>query len=277
MLRGLGHRVDVVAGVDRHTWVKHPKVKRVIPGDSDVVIACSAMDVFHAERHTPKTAKVFWWLRGWENWQVPDNGLLQRAKTVHCISNTGWIADRLKSNGIHCDVCYSGLDINYWHRVNVIKPARPTIGCLYHRKYTKRFDMFEKIYRTFGNRFSYVSYGAFVGDTFCDVEEQPDRDRIRELYSMCDVWLAPTELEGFHNVAAEAALCGCEIVCCDKETNGMFDYANGNTAHIYVDEESAGLKILQAIKFKKNSQMIMLLYHIGDREKNMKRLLGIIS
>lgn len=279
VLRSIGASVGIVAGVDRHTWTAHEKCLTSIPDNATAVIAASALDVMHAQRHAPDRAKVYWWLRGWENWQVPDEGLFNRAKSVSCISNTGWIADRLRSHGIACQICYSGIDLSFWHRVCVFKSEKPTIGCLYHRKSTKRFDLFEKLYSKFGDRFEYVSYGASGADTFCNVEVQPVKNRIRELYSMCDVWLAPTESEGFHNVAAEAALCGCQIVCNRLTTNGMGDYANDATAYRYDSESELCECIQRAIDsgHRQKQRMVSRLYQIGDRVKNMKRLMEIVS
>jgi hypothetical protein len=100
---------------------------------------------------------------------------------------------------------------------------------------------------------------------------------MKNIYMNSHVWVAPTELEGFHNVAAEASLCGNIIVCNKRNSNGMGDYADDETAMRYDNVD----QIIPMIKHPNPDcywkMRDVLFTKIGDREKNMKILIETLS
>jgi glycosyltransferase involved in cell wall biosynthesis len=101
-------------------------------------------------------------------------------------------------------------------------------------------------------------------------------DELRKLYNSCSIWISPTESEGFHNVPAEAALCGCHIVCGTTERNGMGDYADDRTADRFSDFDEA-VRWLVKPNFEKRNQMRAAVEAIGSREKNMAKFAELLG
>ena len=95
-------------------------------------------------------------------------------------------------------------------------------------------------------------------------------------YNECDIWLAPTELEGWHNCPAEANLCGCLVICNRLDSNGM-DYATEETAMRFTGFDEL-LACIENPDFSKVEKMKKVLHNkIGNRENNMKKFIDIIT
>jgi len=278
VLRSMGHRVDVVTKVDRFTWFDHPPVIRTIPQDTDVAIAVSVSDASKLVEKSGSFTKV-WWMRGWENWRLSDAKIYKTAKRLPVITNGKGLSAKLAKENITSYLCYAGIDFGEWYHVP-IRGDRMRIGCLYNINHpTKRWDLFEEIVDKAGfKQYEYVSFGTDK----CQCNwlrkylQNPTHEQLLELYSSCHIWLAPTESEGFHNVPAEAALCGCHIICNNNPMNGM-DYATPETADIYDTTGHAWQYIRRFKKSKNEAMQKCLRERIGDRESNMKKLITILE
>lgn len=258
VLRALGHEVNIVARVDHFTWFDHPACSIAIPSNVDVVVAVSASDVNHTLSHSPKGAERVWWMRGWEKWIKGGDEFyfVSQAKKIKVIVNSSWLKTELAQYDIHSQLCYSGLDIDFWQES---KPKYHIVGGVINERHeTKRNDIVKK-------------YASVIID-------KPHNDyELRDKYSMCSVWLAPTELEGFHNVSAEAALCGSLIVCNRINSNGMGDWATDRTAERFSYEDEIK-RILGSPDYDKaNKARSVLIDKIGNRERNMKEFVRLIS
>ena len=124
------------------------------------------------------------------------------------------------------------------------------------------------------------------GDANIDVDwKLLGKDRWRtgndliDFYNQCHIWYAPTKLEGFHNIPVEAALCGCLILCLNNPKNGMGDYANEETAHIYdPGDEISPVEYIDRPDYSKVKKMdAYLRLRIGSRERNMKRFVECLK
>lgn len=263
VLRKLGYRVDIAAVNDRHTWVKHPPIIHKIPKDTDVAIANSVSDIDIVLKS--KAKRKFWWARGIETWQMPLNRIKKKAKKINVIVNASHLLEYFP----HGNLCYAGLDLDYWEDKNKPNSSYCWIGSLYSKQHnTKRYDLFKKLQKDLHGKGKYV---------YTTLKNNKNDEELKHLYKFCAIWFAPTELEGFHNVPAEANLCGCLVICNRMSTNGMGDYAAEETAMRF----SSWNECLAAIKnpdFSKVKKMQKVLREkIGSREKNMKRFVGLIK
>jgi L-malate glycosyltransferase len=69
---------------------------------------------------------------------------------------------------------------------------------------------------------------------------RPARDRLRKIYSSCDIFLCPSWYEGLGMTAMEAMACRCSLVTTD--TGGCLDYAiDGQTALVSLPQDVNGL------------------------------------
>jgi len=278
VLRLLGHRVDVVAKVDRFTWFDHKAPIHKIPSDTDVAIAVSVSDAQKLIGKSGSFSKA-WWMRGWENWREDDEYIYKIAKRIPMITNGKGLSYKLAEKNIGSYLCYAGLDLDSWYHIPV-RGEKIRIGCLYNLHHpTKRWDVFEEIVDRNGFKsYEYASFGT--EDCHCNWLKKylrnPSHEQLRELYSSCHIWIAPTDLEGFHNVPAEAALCGCHIICNNHPMNGM-DYANEDTADIY-ETTGRAWQYIRMFKESKNKNMQKYLKeNIGDRNTNMNNLIAILE
>jgi hypothetical protein len=264
VLRELGHEVDVVASHDSFTWFSHPKPVRQVPEDADVVVAVSARDV----KNAVKSGKpVYWWIRGKELWQMPEEKLIERAKSVRCITNALHLKDWLASHKVNSRVCYAGTDDWEEEERAPREGRRLVVGCLKHTGHkTKRWDMcLDLLSRLDDQRFKVIHTG----------DPTKTQEQMQEFYNKCDIWFAPTELEGFHNVPAEAGACGCLVVARRDPSGGMRDYCNEETSHLFDTIEEA-IGAIESPDFSKVPRFQQKLYQIGSRHSNMYRFAEMI-
>ncbi len=257
-LRGLGHKVDVVTFKDSFKWFKHKKVIKNVPRNTDVVIAISILDVPLIHKKYRGKHKLAYYSRPFESWQMPKKKIVETLRKFKgkVISNSKWQVDWLKKYGIKSRLVYSGINLDYWKDTE--GPHSYIGGLINNRHKSKRSDLVKK-YATVHLKNKLNAYS------------------VRELYNKCSIWLAPTEKEGWHNCPAEAALCGCLIVCNRKTRNGMNDYATDETAMRYSSEEEL-VECLETPDFSKVPKMQeMIKTKIGSRSYNMKRLVKILK
>lgn len=121
------------------------------------------------------------------------------------------------SSAIHVP---NGVDIEQFHAPERAMASRPTLGFLVHNsplKGTKTaYLAIDQIRRKIPN-LRVVSFGATPPERSlvpAEVEFHllPAQDRIRDIYSQCDVWLCASHREGFHLPMLEAMACRCPVV-----------------------------------------------------------------
>jgi len=281
-LANLGHETDIVSNVDKFTWFNHKKTIHKIPKDTDVVIAVSVSEIDNVINDSPKKARKFWWARALETWRMREKKIVEKARKINLITNSTWLHKLFGSYGIQNEMVWPGVDLEFWE--NREKPTDCcNIGFLYHEFHkTKRYDLcvklMEKMYRN-----DYYSFGVGVPkdkrclDQYKTHLDQPGWKLIRVLYQTCHIWFAPTELDSFHNPPPEANLCGCLIVCNRKPSNGMIDYATDETAMRF-DTWDELIDCIEQPDYSKVAKMQDVLKNkIGNREKNMKKMLDVIK
>jgi hypothetical protein len=301
-LRKLGHKVRIWAEVNYYTWhdLKVPiykqskKNKDILYNPNfeivgfkkqgfDTIINVSIWDV-KSTLKSPIENKV-WWMRGWETWVKGEDYLINQIKRFvdsggRIIVNSGWLKDKLKSINIKSSLCWAGLDLDfgkdsaYWRdggKGLYQKYKSYTIGGLWHPKHkTKNYHIFEQLQKHFqGNdRYEFKTLGNTLNN-----------NQLLEFYNECDIWLALSELEGFHQVPAEAALCGCGIIYNDVDSGGTRDYCTPETATPFKSFEEL-VQVIEDYDFYKGDKVEKMLWllnkKIGNRETNMKKFVEVL-
>ena len=274
----LGHEVSICATHNKYTWGKVPNLVRSVTENTDALVAVSCKDVKNVLKHPCK--RKHWWMRGIETWAMPEEKLLERASRISVIVNAGHLKEWLLKRGVKSQLCFAGLDLSLWETPSSRqKNNRVRIGCLYHSRHlTKRWSDFAKLAEALGRtNYEYVGFGVGKPNDvswLADYKDQPSVDRLIHLYQSCDIWFAPTTSEGFHNVCAEASLCGCLALCNTSRHSGMADYADSSTAMMYGTIDWAA-ELCKNPDFDLVPRMQEKLHAIGDRKQNMERLIQL--
>lgn len=278
VLRNLGHEVDVAATVDRFKWFEHPKPVKKIPNDADVTIAISISDVGIVMKKAP--GKMAYWARPAESWQMSKDKIIKtlekfttRGGKIFC--NSSWQITWLAQYNIPSTLQFAGIDFDRWecrgenHEAGVLlvnKLEDPIVGTLYHKHPRKQFKVAKKVMSKANAKWKLLGKGGWTTGK-----------KLVDFYNQCQMWFAPTRLEGFHNVPVEAALCGCLIICMNEPKNGMMDYCNEDTAYICetVDDVAEVIENPDYGKVRKMNAFLRL--RIGSRERNMKRFVKCLQ
>lgn len=283
VLEKLGHRCDIVGTVDKFTWFGHKPIIQRIPIDTDVIIATACTTVFSTlQSNVPKKA---WYIRAHERWCMSNKELGKRYSSgILNIVNSKGLQRLLTTYGKGSKLVYQGVDFEYWKDLKLRPKNKIRIGCLYTKQPRKRWKDFVKLSKILGYKnYEYISVGSakpkdsFLTESVYNV----GYEKLREVYSSCHIWFAPTDSEGLHNVPMEANLCGCLVVCADEPLNGMiYDYAfNNNTAMVY-ERKNIGhaTELIHNPNWKliKNMQGC-LKKDIGTREDNMKKMIEYLE
>lgn len=286
VLRSLGHKVYVCARVDNLTWFAHEPTLSYIPDNADVIINSSCNDM--ESTLSSKIKKKYWYIRGHETWSMPESKLVEYYlnSEVKNIVNSIGLQKQLESYGAKSEVVYQGVDFNDWRDLRIRDNNYKTrIGCLYNKKPSKKWQDFVKLANILGHdNFEYVAFGNEVCNYnfLVDFKHRPCRHILNELYSSCDIWIAPTISEGLHNVGIESSLSGALLICNDNLLNGMIcDYASKDTALIYQDgniQQAANLIKSNYRDYDRIENMQEVIKNnINTREYNMKKLINILE
>lgn len=284
-LEEMGHRCDFIATVDNFTWFEHKQVINYLPVDLDAIVSVACSDVVPTlPFDVPKMA---WYIRGHENWTMSDQDLghlYRDPRFLNIVNSKG--LQRMLDRQFHASsvVVYQGIEMDKWQD-RKIRADKIRIGCLSNKRHpTKRWEDFSALAETLGHDdYEYVAFGLEPRDDdfLTKFLQSPSHDDLVDLYSSCHIWFAPTELEGLHNPAIEASLCGCLLVANDNPMNGMIlDYAfDKDTAMIYRarDIEHAAQKIRTPNWDLVQSLQQYMRSVIGTRRDNMKKMVGYLE
>jgi hypothetical protein len=277
-LKVMGHNVAIWAPTNHYTWHKPDveigllvKYNRKYICYYETIINVSVWDV-DSTLKMPIDNKV-WWLRGYEKWVRGEDWLISQIKKFvnaggKMIVNSSWLIGQLKEKcGVDSELCFAGLDLDFWERnLDIDGGAIGSIGRSKHM--TKNYGLCKTMDRSFPNR------------TWQYIDGCLNNDQLYRFYNNCDIWFAPTALEGFHQCPAEANLCGCLVVCNREDSNGMGDYATDETAMRYDYRDGPGAILMCIINsdFDKVEKMQEVLKtKIGNRETNMKKFVEMIG
>ncbi len=280
ILTELGHPTCLLSNVDNFTWFKHPRPYNHVLKDLDWIITAAAHDM----RSTLVSGirNKAWYIRGHEIWSMEEKEIIKlyNNKRVFNIVNSNGLKKLLEGFGAESEVVYQGIDFDWWTNLK-LRGDKIRIGCLYNTMKTKRWKDFVIMAKALGKDYEYVAFGTRkCNDAFLtEYIQNPSTEQLNRLYSSCHIWLAPTVSEGLHNVPIEASLCGCLIIGNDNPNNGMInDYLfDGETGMIYSTIDDAIDKIRNPDFELVDKLMDYIKINIGDRQKNMIKLLNVLG
>jgi len=274
-----------VIGKNYYTWnnINHiilQDITRIYDNYFDYIINVSIIDVEQTISINEKTKiPIVWWLRGWEKWVYGEEELIRKikkfAKYGKILANSSWLVDHVKEKcGVDCVLCFAGVDIDFWQdRYYNLKCEKNKLSygaTIYERHPTKNSNILYFL------QDDYVK-NKKINFRYINIKDGLNDDALKYYYYSLNGYVAPTELEGFHNSAAEAALCGCLVFCNRKKENGMGDYANELTAERFSSVNELKHKLENPNFDKITKMMEQIIKKVGTREENMKKFINILK
>lgn len=170
---------------------------------------------------------------------------------LYKITISQWLIDLMKSKYNDNDVAlvFNSVDVDQFYSPVRKRQKVPTIGMLYSPVYWKGCDLSIKAFYSVKERYPDLQLIAFgTDDVSPDVplpegsvyHRQPEQNRLKDIYSQCDLWLCGSRAEGFHLPPLEAMACRCPVV--STSVGGPADIIeNGQNGYLAPVEDSATL------------------------------------
>jgi glycosyltransferase involved in cell wall biosynthesis len=306
-LARLGHNVTIIdSGMNKHTWeslydnVKHIIIKQDsdVP-NADVIIATGYRTVRHVVGLPPRCGLKIHWIRGWETWNFFEDQIVSnvlKAPTIKVV-NSICLQKKLKQYGFDSHIIRPGYDSFTYFPLEWEGRREHNsfiIGGLYNegkKRQGKRtewiFKCFEKLKKE-DQSVQLVMFGSEgKPSNVTYYRQEPVPTLKNQIYNMCHLWLAPTELEGLHIPPAEAMLTNCPVLGTNAEMSGMEDYLiNGFNGMISQNDfDSFYSALLSYFKIWKANKLVSIfeenprskILELGTRLENMQLFINLLK
>jgi len=213
--------------------------EKYIP-NADAIIATWWKTAEWVNTYSPNKGEKFYLVQGYEIWGGPREKVISTYKMpLKKIAVSSWIKEMLGRIGEESyGPILNGVNFNQFYNENKVVHNPIRIGMLYSQTNLKgsgdgvrAFEIAKKKYPDI----KLVMYGrSWPGlevpeDT--EFHYNPPQEKLRDIYSSCDIWISPSWYEGFGLPAAEAMACKCAVISTD--TGAIREYAlPGETALI---------------------------------------------
>jgi glycosyltransferase involved in cell wall biosynthesis len=299
----MGHDVTVIDNkTNNYTWdsfkFNHHYVRFVSDyPDADIIIATGYQTVKVFPQLPKQCGIQFHWIRGWETWNYPEPVIINEVLPLSAnkMVNGEQLRAKLNNLGYGSYLIRPGYDLDLYRPTGKdVECEQVTIGALYSdphpKRKTKRTDwVFNAVQqlKNDGHNVKLLMFGTPVKASIGVVDEYYSNptDKVKNMiYNMCDMWLAPTELEGLHLPPAEAMLTGCAVVGTSAELSGMSDYLlHGHTGLVSTNNfDSFVEKVVDLINDRSlrnrlgvNARDFVL--SLGDRKANMQKMTDVFD
>ena len=257
--RWLPERLEVALGGGKDTGGSHvqdrglrpivaarPGVVRVddVP-DADVIVATWWETAEWVQTMPGSKGAHAYFVQGYEVFDYTPKDRVQATyrAPLHRITISKWLQDLLARDfgDNDVDLVPNGVDLDHFSCAPRDKRPEPTVGFIAATTPVKGLDTAIAALRRLdacvpGLRVLAFGREAFPAREFGGLPlqylERPTQAQIRDIYSRCDVWLAPSRSEGFNLPALEAMACRTPVVSTRTgwPAQGIVDGVNGYLA-----------------------------------------------
>lgn len=194
---------------------------------------------------------------------------------MHKIVVSQWLKKVMCEEYGDCNVSLvsNSVDHNQFFSPVRDKQNQPTVGFLYANLSTKGVDVTLAVIKILKKHFPelrIISFGSVIPPSGNDeFDEQiefhhlPHKDKIRDIYSQCDVWITSSITEGFNLPAMEAMACRTPVVSTKAgwPDEAIITGKNGVLAHVGdINSLAEGVKRILSLSNKDWSIMSELAY-----------------
>lgn len=208
--------------------------------DADIVIATAWDTVEWVNTYPESKGTKFYFVQHYETWAGPKARVDQTYKLpFKKITIASWLTKKMEEFGekVYATI-NNGINLEQFFNNDKKYHTPRRIGMLYHGTPWKGVLDGLKAFSIAQDKFPDIQLVMFgvkreekkvpIPD-FAEFYENPEQNKLREIYSSLDIFLSPSWTEGFQLPPMEAMACKCAVVA--TNVGGMPDYAiNGKTA-----------------------------------------------
>ena len=240
--------------------------------DSDIIVASAWQNAEFAATLPLKKGALFYFILHYESlWtRNPKRALKTYDLSCEMLTCSTWLKKTLiKNHKKKADVLVVPVDQKVFFCEKKKWNSIPRIAMLHHdynwKGYAEGIKVIQKIIDQ-GREIELVVFGEKLDDPRSlfdnagfefEYHYSPTRDRLRKIYTSCDIFLCPSWYEGLGLPSMEAMACQCALVTSD--TGGCLDYAiNEETALVSPPRNIEGLykNIIRLLDDKKLLEII---------------------
>jgi|TARA_B100000315_G_scaffold37447_1_gene32019 hypothetical protein len=252
--------------------------ERYLP-DSDILVASAWQNAEAAAQLPLEKGVLFYFIQHYESLWTRHKNRAIKTYDLPCrkLANSTWIKNTLtEKHGQNAEVLVIPVDRDVFFckekKWNSIRRV-----CMLHHDYNWKgyaggIEVIREV-MTQGRKVQLVVFGEKLEDPQplfdaagfdFEYHYRPTRERLRKIYTSCDIFLCPSWYEGLGLPAMEAMACRCALVTAD--TGGGLDYAtDGHTALVSPSRDIKGLS-QNLIRLLDDEALLKLLSQNGCRK-----------
>ncbi len=243
-----------------------PTLDEIFIPDGDIVVATSCETSYYVSKYNKNKGIKFYLIQGYETWCGEKNIDRSYKLGLHNIVISTWLKNLIqtKIEGKIEDLIINGIDFTqFYPEITDRDKNQIRILMPYRDGKAKGFNDGLKAFEIVRNRYNNVKLVLFGVNKEKNIPENVEihkrviGDELRHIYNSCDIFLFPSQSEGFGLPPMEAMACGCAVVT--TNVGAVPDYAiPGKTALVSApgDPEALAQNVIQLIENKEKRKQI---------------------
>jgi glycosyltransferase involved in cell wall biosynthesis len=194
--------------------------------DGDLVVATFYTTAYWVNKLSPEKGAKAIFIQNYEVEEGGSNPLLDATwqMPMHKITISNWLVDLAAKRFEDAKVSLvpNSVDLEQFNAVFRGKQTIPTVGLLYSKSWFKGCSTSLVALKQLSAHFPVVRVLCFGAEhpgpvalrlpSFAQFHFRPPQDKLKDIYSQCDVWMCGSNREGFHLPPLEAMACRCPVV-----------------------------------------------------------------
>jgi len=222
--------------------------EKYIP-NSDIIVATAWPTAYYVNSYGKCKGRKVYFIQGYEIWNGPRDKVEKTYKLpLRKVVVSSWLKNLMEDKFQERvkEVIMNGVNLDQFYNLHKKYNSKKRILMYYSNSKLKGAEDGIKALEIVKNRYpeiQLVMFGTHKGRNvprYVEFHRKPSKERLRELYSSCDIFLYPSRSEGFGLPPMEAMACKCAVVT--TNVGAIPDYViPGKTALVSPPNSSKGL------------------------------------